>query len=176
MNTTSQSVLGNCSICIDILFCRRSIEAKNYYFFLFPFLFLVCKSMTTGEEIRQVAPWQRPEGSNPVCYYKFVSGNEKCDKLVEYKIRDIPENRYDEACKFMLSYFVPYEPKLVARNAQNDQNVLDDYTHMFMSALRQNISVGCFKRGSDEFAGINILEVIPRDYKNHNDCSYKVRK
>lgn len=132
---------------------------------------------TEGNEGKrcEVPAWKRPEGLNPVCcYYKFVSGDEKCDKLVEYKIRDIPENRYDEACKFMLSYFVPYEPKLVARNAQNDPNVLEDCYYVYMRALKQKVSVGCFKRGSDEFVGINILEVIGRDYKNINNCSYKV--
>lgn len=130
------------------------------------------KSMTNQKKTQA---WQRPEGSNPVCYYKFVSGNEKCDKLVEYKIRDIPENRYEEACKFMLSYFVPYEPKLVARNAQNDQSVLDDCHYVYMRALQQKVSVACFKRGSDEFVGINILEVLERDRQtNDNNCSYKV--
>lgn len=119
--------------------------------------------------------WQRAAGSTPVCYYEFVSGDENCDKLVEYKIQDIPENRYDEACKFMLSYFVPYEPKLVARNAQNDQSVLEDYHYVYMRALQQKVSVGCFKRGSDEFVGINVLEVMGRDWQaNDNNCSYKV--
>lgn len=161
MNELSQqSVLENRSICVDIFlsFVLRVKKKRN---------------MTT--EKKGLPIWKRPEGSTPVCYYKFVSGDAKCDKLVEYKIQDIPENRYDEVGKFMLSYYVPYEPKLVARNAQNDQDALDDCYNVYMRALKQNISVTCFKRGSDEFVGINILEVLARDYKNNdNNCSYKV--
>jgi hypothetical protein len=112
--------------------------------------------------------WQRPAGLRfPVQYYKFVTCDKDSDKLVEYRVEDIPESRYEEACRFMVNHFVPYEPKLVARNGQNDPAVLEDYYNKYMHGIKQKVSVACFKRGSNDFVGVNILEVLGR-----NDSSF----
>ena len=111
--------------------------------------------------------WQRPsELFFPVKYYKFVTRDKDSDKLVEYCIEDIPESRYEEACRFMLKHFVPHEPKLVARNGQSDPLVLEDYYNKYMNGIKQKVSVACFKRGSDDFVGVNILEVLGRNSSN----------
>jgi hypothetical protein len=113
--------------------------------------------------------WQRPsELCFPVKYYKFVTKDRDSDNLVEYRVEDIPESRYEEACRFMVKHFVPYEPKLVARNGQNDPLVLEDYYNKYMHGIKQKVSVACFKRGSDEFVGVNILEVLGRN--DSGDC------
>lgn len=112
--------------------------------------------------------WRRPCGlSFPVKYYKFVTNDKDSSKLVEYRVEDIPESRYDEACRFMLKHFVPHEPKLVARNGQNDPLVVEDYYNKYMHGIKQKVSVACFKKGSDEFVAVNILEVLGR-----NDSSF----
>lgn len=113
--------------------------------------------------------WQRPsELSFPVQYYKFVTKDRDSDQLIEYSVEDIPESRYEEACRFMVKHFVPSEPKLVARNGQNDPLVLEDYFNKYMHGIKQKVSVACFKRGSDcELIGVNILEVLGR-----NDSSF----
>lgn len=82
---------------------------------------------------------------------------------MEYKVGAIPESRFEEACRFMVKYFVPYEPKLVARRGQDDPLLLEDYFNMYMHGIQQKVSVACYKRGSDEFVGINILEVLGRN-------------
>lgn len=106
-------------------------------------------------------------------YYKFVTRDRDSDKLVEYRVEDIPESRYEEACRFMVKHFVPYEPKLVARDGQNDPSVLEDYYNKYMHGIKQKVSVACFKRGSDEFVGVNILEVLGR---NDSSFCYEVRR
>lgn len=118
--------------------------------------------------------WQRPsELFLPVKYYKFVTKDKDSDKLVEYRVEDIPESRYEEACRFMVKHFVPHEPKLVARNGQSDPLVLEDYYNKYMHGIKQKVSVACFKRGSDEFVGVNILEVLGR---NSSGCCYEVQQ
>lgn len=117
--------------------------------------------------------WKRPENLQfPKVYSKFVA-TDIIDgkKLVEYSIIDIPEDRYDEACKFMVSHFIPYEPKLVSRNAQNDVTVAEDYYNRYMYGLKQKVSVACINTESDNFVAVNVLEVRGRnDLKN----SFKV--
>lgn len=108
--------------------------------------------------------WQRPAQLRfPVQYYKFVTtSKDRADKLVEYRVGDVPVGRYDEACRFMVKHFVPYEPKLVARNGQHDPPVLEDYYNKYMHGIQQQVSVACWAKGSDEFVGVNILEVLGR--------------
>lgn len=108
--------------------------------------------------------WERdPHLKFPSKFAKFVSSDIHSSKLVEYRIEDIPESRYEEACDFMVKHFVPYEPKLVARNGSADPLVLEDYYNKYLYGIRQRVSVACYKRGSDEFVGVNILEVLGRN-------------
>ena len=116
--------------------------------------------------------WKRPsELRYPVQYYKFVTRDKDCDRLVEYRVEDIPESRYEEACEFMMKNFVPYEPKLVARHGKDDPVVLADYFGMFLNAMKQKVSVACFKEGCDEFVGVNVMEVLGR---NDSGCNFEV--
>lgn len=103
--------------------------------------------------------WKRPSGDLkfPMVFSKFTRDGE------EYRIEDIPEDRYVEACEFMLKYFVPYEPKLVSRNGKDDPLVLEDCFNLFMRDIRQKVSVACLKGSSNDFIGINILEVLGRN-------------
>lgn len=120
--------------------------------------------MHTEKSLRFASMWQRPSALRfPVQYYKFVTVDDRdTSKLVEYRVEDIAESRYDEACRFMVKNFVPFEPKLVARDGQNDPSVLEDYYNLYMHAIRQKVSVACYKRGSDELVAVNILEVLGR--------------
>lgn len=113
--------------------------------------------------------WRRPrELAFPVKYYKFVTRDKDSNRLVEYRVEDIPESRYEEACKFMVKHFIPHEPKLVKRNGQNDPLVIEDYYNKFLLGIKQKVSVACFKKGSDEFVAVNILEVLGREDSSFN--------
>lgn len=102
--------------------------------------------------------WKRPSDLKfPIVYSTFTRNGE------EYWIEDIPVNRYGEACEFMLKYFVPYEPKLMSRNGKDDPLLLEDYFNMYMRGIKQKVSVACLKDGSNDFIGINILEVLGRN-------------
>ena len=105
-----------------------------------------------------MATWKRPSESEfPKVYGEFVRNGEK------YHIQDIPEDRYEEACKFMLKHFIPYEPKLVSRNGKDDPDVLTDYFKLYMIGLKQRASVACFKENLDDSVGVSLLEVLGRN-------------
>ena len=107
--------------------------------------------------------WKRPENLEfPKIYSKFIASDITVGELVEYSIIDIPEDRYYEACNFMVKHFIPYEPKLVARNAKDDIVVAEDYYNRFIYGIKQKVSVACVKAGSDNFVAVNILEVQGR--------------
>lgn len=107
--------------------------------------------------------WRRPDDLRfqEKCY-KFLARDKEGDEFVEFTVGEIPESRYEEACRFMIKHFVPYEHKIVARNDQDDPLVLEDYFEKYMHAIEQKVSMACYKKGSDEFIGVNIQEVIGR--------------
>ena len=112
--------------------------------------------------------WKRPTNLKfPKIYSKFVTTDiGDSNKLIEYRTVDIPEDRYEEACNFMVKHFLPYEPKLVSRNAKNDPQVAEDYYNRYMLGIKQKVSIACIKTGSENFVAVNILEVLGRkDYK-----------
>jgi hypothetical protein len=133
---------------------------------------VACSETFSATMMTEVPHWKRPSHLGfPTIYYTFVANDKNGNKLVQYKVADIPEERYEEACRFMVKHFVPSEPKLIARNAINDPDVLEDYSNKFMHGIQQKVSVACFRRGSPEFVGINILEVLGR---NESSYGYEV--
>jgi hypothetical protein len=127
--------------------------------------------------------WQRSSALEyPKLYAKFIAtdvGNSS--NSIEYRVEDIPADRYEEACEFMVKHFVPYEPKLMSRNGKDDPLVLDDYYNKYMSGIRQKVSTACFKANSNDFIAINILEVLGRNdatlnYQVHDINSIALRE
>lgn len=92
-----------------------------------------------------------------------MARDKKNNNLVEFMVGDITESRYEEACRFMIKHFLPHEPKIVARNSQNDPLVIDDYFEKYMHGIKKKVSIACYKKGSKEFIGVNILEVLGRN-------------
>lgn len=55
--------------------------------------------------------WKRPENSEyPKIWLTFKAKDVDSEKLVEYRIQDLPESRFDEAVQFMTTNFCKDEP------------------------------------------------------------------
>ena len=55
--------------------------------------------------------WKRANSSNfPQVWRTFTSKDSERDELVEYRIQDLPENRFKEAVEFMIDVFCSDEP------------------------------------------------------------------
>lgn len=55
--------------------------------------------------------WKRPESSEyPKTWHTFFAKDVDSDELVDYRIEDVPENRFDEAVTMIVQYFCKDEP------------------------------------------------------------------
>lgn len=55
--------------------------------------------------------WKRPETSEyPKIWHTFKAKDVDSDQLVEYRIQDLPESRFEEAIQLMTSNFCKDEP------------------------------------------------------------------
>ena len=56
-------------------------------------------------------PWIRPENvPYPSVWHRFQAKDTESDEIVNYVVQDLPEDRFEEAVKHMVKFFVHDEP------------------------------------------------------------------
>lgn len=129
--------------------------------------------MATSED-RPILSWNRPESVEyPKIWLTFQARDTDSDSLVEYRIQDLPLDRIDDYCKYLLVNFIPDEPVAKAFGYLDDPDLLDDYIRFWKPAINQRMSLVCFKEGSDEIVGAHIVSVSTKD-DNYNGDIRKV--
>lgn len=109
--------------------------------------------------------FKRPDHlSFPHVYYSFMAKDKNNDKLVEYRVQDLPEEYYDEAVAFMANYFIPDETFCSSRDVSNQPITIKEMKSFWKAALSEKLSIACFRTdGSDELVGANVLLVKSKD-------------
>lgn len=88
----------------------------------------------------------------PQVYKTFTSKDNE-----EFIIQDLPEDKFEEAAKFMIDYYSKEETFLKAIKVS--EMVLKDF---YLFILKQKCTIACFKKDSNELVGINALSVKTR--------------
>lgn len=100
-----------------------------------------------------------PNVSYPNVWLTFEASDENGD-LVQYRIQDLPEERFEDAIKHMQANFLLDEPLCRARNMVNDEQSVNDFTSIWREAIYgAKMSLVCFQEGSDDIVGLNVLYV-----------------
>lgn len=63
--------------------------------------------------------WKRPVSTYPKVWSTFEAKNVDCDDLIEYRIEDLPESRFEEALENLVSIFCKDEPLCEAYGTLN---------------------------------------------------------
>lgn len=104
--------------------------------------------------------WKRPENIKfPTVWYTFEAKDLNSDNLVEYRVQDLPVERFDDAINYMTSFFIPDEPMCETRDLASDEVSVKSFQDIWRSFLEQQITLVCFKEGSNEIIGLNILGI-----------------
>lgn len=133
--------------------------------------------------------WKRPEDVPfPSVWLTFKAKDLNSENLVEYRVQDLPVNRYDEAIDHMCSNFLVDEPmskslgklyyiwywnitngnnehKFKIKGVANDENSVKEVCDFWKLMIQQKIVLACFKEGSDEIIGLNIVAIILKEEK-----------
>lgn len=100
----------------------------------------------------------------PQIYSSFSLKNKTTNEDEEFYIKDMPEEKFEEAARFMVKYYTKDETFLNARKA-SEAALMNFYRFVF----RQKVALACFKKSNDELVGINALSVkskgIDTDFK-----------
>lgn len=122
--------------------------------------------------------WVRPTSvPYPKIWHRFwardvtVLGNTS-DQLVEYRVEDLTEDRYEDVLRHFTQHFIEDEPLAAHRGVPTDADAMEDQREFWRSCFNQKVTVVCYKDGSDEIVGANLLQVKMIDDERRD---YKVR-
>ena len=107
--------------------------------------------------------WLRPSSvAFPSFWHRFQARDSVTDNLVEYRVQDLPEDRYEEAIQFMTENYMPNEPLCKSRGGNSDEVFVKDFQRAWRAAIKQRVPLVCFKEGSEEIVGVNVNMVRGR--------------
>lgn len=110
--------------------------------------------------------WKRPENiPYPSVWLKFKAKDLESENLVEYRVQDLPEDRFDEAIEYMTKKFLPDEPMCRSTLLAKDQVSVYEIHYLWRLMLKQKIVLVCFKEGSDEIVGMNMVGITTKEEK-----------
>jgi hypothetical protein len=110
----------------------------------------------------------------PSIYYHFRAPDADGGDTVQYSIRDFPQDRYEEGIDFMVGHFISEEPIFKARDVIKDEIAIGEARDVWRKMLAENISIGCFRAGSDDIVAMNVLTVKMR-YGDEDTSKFRSR-
>ncbi|XP_058456545.1 uncharacterized protein LOC131433939 [Malaya genurostris] len=112
--------------------------------------------------------WTRPPQSPvPTVWHTFKAKDSDCDRTVVYRVQDLTEDRYDDMIQHFLDHFIEEEPISVSKGISKDESARDEMIKLWRAALKEQMTLVCYKEGSDEIIGANI--VVVRDSEEAYD-------
>jgi hypothetical protein len=108
--------------------------------------------------------FQRPaELAFPLVYHTFRAKDKESDETVEYRIQDIPESDFERAIALMARDYSPEESFSRCRGVVNEPDAFAEIQGIWRTLLGEKLSIACYKEGSDDIVGVNILAVGVKD-------------
>lgn len=105
-----------------------------------------------------------PNVPYPNEWLAFQALNEDGDSLAQYRIQDLTPSRFEDAVRHMTRHFLTDEPLCQSRKLKDHPQSIYEFQDIIRSAMIENkMTIACFKEGSDEIIGMNILYVKRRE-------------
>ncbi|XP_055547737.1 uncharacterized protein LOC129731627 [Wyeomyia smithii] len=121
--------------------------------------------------------WTRPSlPAIPVVWHTFRAkdGDGSDGRIVTYYVQDLTEDRYEDMIEHFLGHFIEEEPMCVSTGVPKDEGSRSSFVSLWRSILKEKMTLVCYKEGSDEIIGANIIAVKNKD--NYFDFKMKSEK
>ncbi|XP_059619200.1 uncharacterized protein LOC132263451 [Phlebotomus argentipes] len=104
--------------------------------------------------------WSRSESIPfPQIWWRFPAKDPESGEIVEYRIEDCSEDRFDEIVDLMVNCFTPDEPISASLGIMKDKESLSEMKEKWVEILPQKLTLVCYKEGTSELCGFNVLEI-----------------
>lgn len=120
-----------------------------------------------------VYSWRRPSNIPfPSVWLTFKEKDLNSKNLVEYRVQDLPIDRFNDAIEHMTVNFLADAPMAKSTELLKDPISLKEVQDEWKSMLEQHVTLVCFKKGSDEIIGMNVIGVITKEEGDEvHECS-----
>ncbi|XP_055684452.1 uncharacterized protein LOC129790768 [Lutzomyia longipalpis] len=108
--------------------------------------------------------WTRPSNVEfPKVWTTFRAKHPTTQEIWKFEVKDLPVERFDEAEDIMIEHFLNEEQMCKSKGVSNDPVSLVLARVYYRKMLEKKITLICTREGSDEIAGINVLEPATKD-------------
>uniref|UniRef100_A0A182J1P0 N-acetyltransferase domain-containing protein n=1 Tax=Anopheles atroparvus TaxID=41427 RepID=A0A182J1P0_ANOAO len=121
-------------------------------------------------------PWERPASvPYPNVWWTFDAPDPDRDDggLTTYRVEDLTEDRYDDAVKLYTENFLDDEPLCQYNRIRHTPVAYEEVVGFWMHCFSERMTVVCYKEGSKEMVGANLLAV--KEINNSVDISKLIR-
>lgn len=106
----------------------------------------------------------------PSVWHTFKAKDLDSDRLVNYVVQDLPEDRFEDGVNHMCGIFIYDEPMCHAKRLAEEQQSVDDIREVWRELVKQKVAIVCFREGSDEIVGLNMTYIACKDDKDDYEC------
>jgi hypothetical protein len=99
----------------------------------------------------------------PMIYNTFSVKVKDSNEVEEYFIQDLTENYHDQAVDFIVENHAKGAVFHRAANTLANESGIQRVREMYRNVFKENISLICFRMGTEEIAGLNALTVKNRE-------------
>ncbi|XP_050070948.1 uncharacterized protein LOC126558906 [Anopheles maculipalpis] len=107
-------------------------------------------------------PWERPENvPYPNVWWTFDAPDPDREDgaLVTYRVEDLTEDRFEDAIKLYTEHFLDDEPLCSYGRVRHYKLSYEEIVKFWMHVFSEKMTIVCYKEGSKELVGANLLAV-----------------
>lgn len=109
--------------------------------------------------------FKRPQNLEfPTVYYKFKAKSNDNNEIIQYRVQDLPDDRFEEALEMVKNYYIPEESLCAGKEIHKDTESRDYLLGVFRDILKEHLSLACFRNDdNDDLVAVNFLVVHSKD-------------
>lgn len=97
-------------------------------------------------------------------WLSFQAFSDNSETVTQYRIQDLMPSRFEDAVKHMTKYFLSDEPLCRSRKLKEHPLSIYEFQDIIRSTMLENkMAIACYREGSNDIVGMNILYVQRRD-------------
>ncbi|ETN67111.1 retinol-binding protein [Anopheles darlingi] len=125
-------------------------------------------------------PWERPASvPYPNVWWTFEAPDPDREDggLATYRVEDLTEDRFDDVMKLYTEHFLDDEPLFSTCGIRQDAESYEESRKFWKHAFSRRLTVVCYKEGSKELVGANLLGMsLANDKVDSSNLVYKNRE
>ncbi|XP_070498762.1 uncharacterized protein [Chironomus tepperi] len=109
--------------------------------------------------------FQRPNNLEfPKTYYTFKSKSKDSDEIIEYRVQDLPDDRFEEVLEMIKVDYLPEESLCAGKGIHTDPKPTKFLCDIWTELMKSHLSIACFRNdGNDDLVAVNFLTVHSKD-------------